>query len=337
LLFRNNSTVEFDTFSSDILLPQMGCVSSPGCTTHQRFNANRSTTFTTAGQPFEVDFSTGSGVAPSDNETAQGVIANDTVSIGGLAVQKQGIALTDSQTPGFGQQPFDGMFGLGPSGGSAIQSKPFVVSLLEAKMVDQPVVGFYTSPMRTKAGAQLTLGGVDTTKTTGPLVSLVMNAPLVAKFNVFIADFNGIAVNGKQAGMNGSVFFDTGTSSMVAPTNDDALRVYAMISPKIKLVDPLGGFAMPCSDVNSTNAVLDFAMGGVNFRIPSEELSVGRYPGLAGMCQTVINGGGVGVPGLWTIGNTMLKYYYNAWDVQKIQLSLAPTVQSPKGAMQKIA
>ncbi|KAF2103978.1 acid protease [Rhizodiscina lignyota] len=322
-----NFTSEFDTGSSDVLFPSTNCTSDPGCTAHKRFDPTKSSTFKTANQAFRIDFATGGGVAPSDNETALGIIANDTVAIAGLAVANQVIGLTYSQTPGFGPETFDGILGLGFGLASTTGAKPFFQSLVDNKAVDAPVYGLYFSPLKV-GNAELTLGGVDSAKMTSALVPIPMNTTQTQEIGLFVINFSGIAVNKKATGIASSAVIDSGTSNVVAPSNDDAMAVYKLISPNIKLVDPLGGFAIPCDEVNNTSATIDITMGTLRVRIPPQELSVGPYPGKPGLCQTFINGGGVGIPGLWVIGGTMLKYYYSAWDVSKQELSLATTMQT---------
>lgn len=324
------STSEFDTGSTDILIPTTQCTDNPGCTIHKRFDPSKSSTFQTNNEPFSITFSTGGGVAPLDIETAKGYVGTDTFAIAGLAVQNQGMGLATSQTAGFSPEPFDAITGLGLPGETQTNSTPYFQNLIQTGQVDQPMYGLYFSP-RTVGNAELTLGGVDQTKITGSMRPLPMNTTFTNSVASFVVNFDDILVNNKSTKIGAAALLDSGTSNVVAESNDAAAAVYAQISPNIKLVDPNGGFAIPCDELNTTAAVVDFSMGGNIFRIPSNELSVGPYPGMPGMCQTFINGGGVGVPGLWVIGGTLLKYYYSAWYYTGKTVSLATTVQTPIG------
>lgn len=241
----------------------------------------------------------------------------------GLTVQGQGFGLVKTQTAGFGADPFDGILGMAYGGASSTGSNPFFQALVDNGQVSQGLFGMYLTP-KSVGDAELTLGGTDTSKYTGAINYI----PLTSTGGLYSINFDGINVNGQDAGISAEAVADSGTSNLVAP-QQDAEAIYALISPNIKMIDSAGAYGLPCSEVDGINATISFSMGGQTYTVPTSELSVGPYPGQPDMCQTLINSDGSGSQGQWIIGASLLKYYYTAWDTANGQLGFATTAHSP--------
>ena len=332
----------FDTGSSAVLVPSSVCT-DPGCVTHNRYNPFESTTFRNTSQLFNESFETGGGVDPTQFFTTAGFIATDTVSVGGLIVQNQSINAVVHQSANFAPDPYDGVFGMGyvaPGSPAA-----FFQGLIDAKEVEAPIFGFYLSPV-TIGNAELTLGSYDSSKIKGPLHTIPTDPTLTFEvFGSVFANFTDIIVNDKKSGLSGGGVMDTGTTNIIAPTNQVAQEIYALISSNIQLVNELGIFAAPCCELDKITSNVSFVFGGMLFDIPPRELNVGplpdgealigSYAGRTDLCQAFINGAGLGVElgpefdSSWIIGGSLLKYYYSVWNYPAAGLQLAETVQSP--------
>ncbi|KAE9364203.1 acid protease [Stipitochalara longipes BDJ] len=331
-------TVVFDTGSSDIWIPTNFCT-VPGCIDHRRFNLSESTTFQNLSKPWSVEFGTGSGVDPTTNWLSNGFLGSDVVNVGGLRVSDQNILFITNQSDNWAQDAFDGILGMGFQAASATNSTPYFQRLINNGDVAEGTYGFYLSPVNV-GHAELTLGGVDSSKMTGPLRPITtVNKGFSISNGHWIANITDIIVNDQRGHFLGQVaVFDTGTSNIVAPTNEAATAFYQLVSPKIQLVNTAGIFALPCQEIKDIPAEFVFDFAGVLLKVPSSQLSVGPVPvgeatigpyaGRSDLCQTVVNGGGIG-DDMWIVGATVLKFYYTAWDYANVGISVATTVQSP--------
>lgn len=233
------------------------------------------------------------------------------------------MGLITRQTPTlFGGTEVEGIIGMGSSGRGQMGGPSWFSQLVTANTI-RPVFSFFTPPKYIGTDSQLTIGGTDPSKFTGS-INYVPAAGGNAYWNI---SFQGITVNGQRSPIRGTwAIADSGTSNMVAPPAD-ARAIYAMISPKIKLIDQRGAYGMACSDFEGLNASITFTMKGQPYTIPSKELNVGPYPGQEGICQGLINSPRE-VP-FWIIGGSLLKYYYTVWDTGNKQLGFARAAHSP--------
>lgn len=278
--------------------------------------------------------------------SSSGFLGEDVVSVGGLEVSDQSILCITNQSDTWAPNPYDGLLGLAFQSDSVTKSTPFFQRLIDNGEVAEGVYGFYLSPIDV-GHAELTLGGVDYSRMTGPLRALPVDTEATANLGHFLANFTDIIVN-SQGGYftGGSAVFDSGTSNIVAPTNDAATAFYKLISPKIQLVNTAGIYAVPCDEINDIPAEFTFDFGGILLKVPSSQLNVGpvptgaattgEYKGRNDLCQTVVIGGGLGTifgsayNDVWIAGATVLKFYYSAWYYSNVGISVATTVQSPQ-------
>jgi len=96
-----------------------------------------------------------------------------------------------------------------------------------------------------------------------------------------------------------------------------------MISPNIKPHGTFGAYGIPCSQISSLPATIDFTFTSqagrpFNLTVPSSELNVGPFRDAPTICQTFINALDVDI-----IGGTVLKHYYSLWDVSGSRIGFA--------------
>ncbi|KAG8728456.1 hypothetical protein FRC12_021742, partial [Ceratobasidium sp. 428] len=241
-----NFMVVFDTGSFSGEIPSTSCSS---CVNQKKFNSAASSTFYDYHRTSTENFGTGVGVDPSDYESLTLSAVRDTVAIAGLSAAKTDFYLITKQSAGFNADPFDGIFGMGyDASGSVFQN-----------LVNQglpAVFGMWLTP-QSVGGAELTLGGIDNTKFSGALTYIPVDPTTQGFWQLVSTQY---AVNGKTSStlkQTTHIIFDSGTSNIVFPKAVTE-AMYALISPNIKAVGTKGAYGLPCSQIGSLTAKLDF-------------------------------------------------------------------------------
>ncbi|CEL61602.1 Pepsin II-1 OS=Oryctolagus cuniculus PE=2 SV=1 [Rhizoctonia solani AG-1 IB] len=307
-----NFTVVFDTGSFSGEIPSTSCST---CVSQRKFNSATSSTFYDYHRSSTENFGTGVGVDPSDYESLTLSAVRDTVAIAGLSATKTDFYLITQQSSGFNADPFDGIFGMGYSAdGTVFQN-----------LVNQglpAVFGMWLTP-KSVGGAELTLGGIDNSKFSGPITYIPVDPATQGFWQLVSSQY---AVNGKTSTAlkkTTHVIFDSGTSNIVFPKAvTEAL--YALISPDIKPVGTKGAYGIACSKIPSLTAKLDFtftttAGKAFNLTIPPQELNVGPFASDPSTCQTLINA----QSGYYILGGSVLKHYYSVWDQANSRMGFA--------------
>ncbi|KAJ7640174.1 aspartic peptidase domain-containing protein, partial [Mycena rosella] len=235
----------------------------------------------------------------------------DKLTVAGLTVYFGGFYLITNQTATFLSDPFDGIMGFSPSLGGLFED------------VDVPAIfGMLFTP-KNEGGAELTMGGVDTTKFTGTL----LYSPGLSNSDWEISSL-GIYVNGemKSSASNRLPLLLQGTSTMLF-TEATALAIYSLISPDIvaHAAEP-GTYGIACDRIPVLPAIIDIAFAGIagqgpfNLTIPSSALSSGPFKSNPALCQMLINVS----EGFNLVGLSLLKYYYSVWHVDEKRMGFAP-------------
>ncbi|KZW03629.1 acid protease [Exidia glandulosa HHB12029] len=313
-----NLTVVFDTGSTTLEFASTLCGSA--CANQHQFNPNKSSTFVDGGSSRRIVFSTGVGIDPvvGDNTALVLRTAKDTVRVADLSASEVPIYLITNQTPVFLQNPFDGIMGLGA------QPVGFLGGLIAQGL--PAMFGMLFTP-HDEGGAQLTLGGVDSSQFSGDPTYVVLSNDMAPQ--MWVLSSSGIFVGGKAAPtpQQLSVIFDSGTSTLaIDPTLSKA--IYALISPEIQpnSAQP-GTWGFPCSILPLGNATIDFAFTSTdgrlfNLTIPADALSVGPFPTNnpnGTLCQGFITD----LQGFVIVGGSLLKEYYSIWDVSGHRMGFA--------------
>ncbi|KIJ23744.1 hypothetical protein M422DRAFT_275615 [Sphaerobolus stellatus SS14] len=309
-----NFTVVFDSGSFTLEIPSTQCGAS--CSNQRKFDPSKSSTFVNVGGTTTKTFGTGVGVDPVQGNNWQLTFscARDTVSVGGLVAPGVNVLLITNQTSTFSPDPFDGIMGLGP----ALQSGTVFNSLVSQGLPAQ--FSLFLTP-NSVGQAELTLGAADTTKFNGSLTFISQPS----SDGNWELPSSGISVNGKTTTTlkkSRTIIFDSGTSSLTLDANTTK-AIYAMISPNIQPHGNFGAWGIPCSQIASLPAQLDFTFTSqsgqpFNLTVPSRELNVGPFRDAPTICQTFIKSLDVDI-----IGGSLLKHYYNLWDVSGSRIGFA--------------
>ncbi|KAG6828205.1 hypothetical protein H0H92_008778 [Tricholoma furcatifolium] len=298
-------TVVFDTGSVTLEFASTLCAACP----QPKFNSSLSSTFVDTGKTSTITFATGVGVDPVVGSDYQLTLRSgtDTVSVGGLTATDVSLFLITSQTTKFDIDPFSGIQGMGAT------AEGFFAGLVEQGLPS--LFSLYLTPIAI-GNAELTIGGIDTTKFQGNPTYASLPEKSGSTWQLVSPS---ISVNGQTTStlnVQRTIIFDSGTSNVLFPTATTE-AIYALISSDIQpnAAEP-GTYGIECSRIPSLPAVIDItftSQGGTpfNLTIPSSELSVGPFANNASLCQTLINA----FDGLDLVGGSLLKHYYSVWDI----------------------
>ncbi|KAJ2378690.1 hypothetical protein H4S02_007297, partial [Coemansia sp. RSA 2611] len=147
-------SVVFDTGSSNIWVPGEACASD-ACTEHRRFDHAASTTFQTGAQKIQIQYGTG---------FIAGDIGADTVQVAGsLVLHNQSFAMTSLEDKTFEmpRSQFDGLFGLGFTGGAEGHVRSPVDTMLQQNILGEPLFGIKLFRGSQRGNGEITFGSYD--------------------------------------------------------------------------------------------------------------------------------------------------------------------------------
>ncbi|XP_069421782.1 pregnancy-associated glycoprotein 2-like [Ovis canadensis] len=299
--------VNFDTGSSDLWVPSVDC-RSPSCSTHKRFNPQKSTTFQRLDQKIELIYGSGS---------MKGVLGRDTIQIGDLVITNQIFGLSQNQSSGVLEQvPYDGILGLAYPNLAVRGTTPVFDNLKNHKIISEPVFAFYLSS-RPGNISTVMFGGVDHTYHKGKLQWVP-----VTQASFWQVAMSSMTINGKVVGCSHGcqAIVDTGTSLLVGPTHlvTDILK---LINPKPILDDQQ---VLSCDVVNSLPTLL-LTINGIVYPVPPDYY-VQRLS--QEICFLSFQGGTetnhFGTSENWILGDVFLRLYFSVYDRGNNRIGLAP-------------
>ncbi|KAI1288831.1 secreted aspartic proteinase precursor [Xylaria venustula] len=199
-----------------------------------------------------------------DKSSSSGVVYHDTVAVGNVTVQSQGVEAATTVSSQFTRDANnDGLLGLAFSTLNTVQPQPELTWFDNAaKDLDHPV---WTADLKYHAPGTYDFGAIDTAKYSGKISYVNVNS--TGGFWMF--DMSGYGVGNstfKSAQFNGIA--DTGTTLAMLPTQ--AVKDYYAAVSGAK-VDPFqGGYVFPCS-AKLPNFVL--GIGDAKITIPGKYIN----------------------------------------------------------------
>ncbi|XP_076716281.1 gastricsin-like [Callospermophilus lateralis] len=302
-----NFLVLFDTGSSNLWVPSVYC-QSLACTTHPRFNPSKSSTFSTNGQTFSLQYGSGS---------LTGFFGYDTLTVESIQVPNQEFGLSE-QEPGtnFVYAQFDGIMGLAYPALSAGGATTALQGMLRVDALSSPMFSVYLSNQEgSEDGGAVIFGGVDESLYTGQIFWAPVTRELY--WQISIQEFyvreeaSGWCSQGCQA------MVDTGTSLLTVPQQYLSSLLQAIGAQE----DEYGQFFVNCNDIQNL-PTFTFVINGVQFPLPPSAyiLNENGYC-LVGLEATYVSSGN-GQP-FWILGDVFLRSYYSVSDMANNRVGFA--------------
>ncbi|XP_077874720.1 gastricsin [Ictidomys tridecemlineatus] len=302
-----NFLVLFDTGSSNLWVPSVYC-QSQACTTHPRFNPSESSTFSTNGQTFSLQYGTGS---------LTGFFGYDTLTVQSIQVPNQEFGLSE-QEPGtfFVYMKFDGIMGLAYPALSSGGATTALQGMLRVNALSSPMFSVYLSNQQgSEDGGAVIFGGVDESLYTGQIFWAPVTQELY--WQISMQEFyvgeeaSGWCSQGCQA------IVDTGTSLLVVPKK----HLSSLLQTIGAQEDQYGQFFVNCNDVQNL-PTFTFVINGVQFPLPPSAyiLNEDGYcsVGLESIDMTLEDG-----QPYWILGDVFLRSYYSIFDLANNRVGFA--------------
>ncbi|KAF9394723.1 Vacuolar protease A [Podila verticillata] len=295
-------SVVFDTGSSNFWVPSTHC-NSIACFLHRRFDSEKSSTFRPNGTEFAIQYGSGS---------LEGIISTDNLEVGGVVIKNQDFGESVKE-PGlaFAFGKFDGIFGLGYDTISVLGVVPPFYNLINQKLIDEPVFGFYLANAGGSTGGQMTLGGVDSNHYDGDL-----QWHNVRRKGYWEIDLNKIVLGDEEVDLQAGAVIDTGSSLIVLQT-DLAEMINNQLGAKKNYA---GQWTLDCAVVPNLPE-FSFFFGKTKYTLQGSDY--------------VLNAGGSCISGfmgmdfppalgdLWIVGDVFLRKYYSVYDLGKNRVGFA--------------
>ncbi|KAG9313385.1 aspartic peptidase domain-containing protein [Chiua virens] len=292
-----NFTVDFDTGSADLILPDKACDNT--CDGHARYDPTASSTFVNLGKTFQMTYSGGSSV--------NGTQYADNVYMGGYEAVNQTFGAATTYSTGLQSPTFlpDGLLGLG-------------FSLISTSGTPSACSAFALSSESGKS--ELTIGGTNTN---------LYQASTIEYINVSIPAYWQIPFAGLfRPGLNNTpdvvlvnktsyaqAIVDSGTT-LIITTDDLAQAFYANVTNAAEIGG--GVWTVPCDTVGSLAPTL--TLGSRSFTVSSSTFNLGPVSEGSSDCVAGLAGGG---SPYWIIGDVFLQNVYTIFDVANTRIGFA--------------
>ena len=288
-------------------VPSSEC-GSIACYLHNKYDSSSSSTYKKNGTEFAIRYGSGS---------LTGFVSEDTVRIGDLEIEDQLFAEATSE-PGlaFAFGRFDGILGLGFDTISVNKIVPPFYSMINDKLLDEPVFAFYLGNADTEGDNSVaTFGGVDKSHYTGELVKI----PLRRKA-YWEVDFRSIAFGDEVADLEDTgVILDTGTSLIALPS-----KLAELLNREIGAKKSFTGQYNVDCDKRDSLPDLTFNLAGHNFSISPYDYILE----VQGSCISTFMGMDFPEPvgPLAILGDAFLRRWYSVYDLGNSAIGLAKCV-----------
>ncbi|XP_058032667.1 gastricsin-like, partial [Ahaetulla prasina] len=236
---------------------------SQTCNNHRLFNPNQSSTYSSNGQTFALQYGSGS---------LTGIFGYDTVTIQGVSITNQEFGLSETE-PGsnFYYAKFDGILGLAYPSISSGGATTVMQGMIQENLLDAPIFSFYLSRQPSfQDGGLLIFGGIDPSLYTGQI-----NWIPVTQETYWQIAIDGFLVNNQETNwcsQGCQAIVDTGTSLLTVPGQFFE-----------ELMQHLGGqqnnngqFVVNCNNVQYMPTIT-FAINGVYYPLSPSAYILQKY------------------------------------------------------------
>jgi len=313
-------SVVMDTGSANLWVASSKCTTSRSCSGKSEYDNSKSSTYTSTGQKFSIQYGTGS---------CSGVIDYDTVSIAGVTVTDQPFGEATSLAAFFANQPLDGICGLAFQALAVDRVIPPVYNMIQQNLLDNPWFTVWLTAdgnVQGKAGGQITLGDYDgdhcsSDCTWVPLSSATYYEFILDGYKVGSAAGIGASIANNPRGLGRraprspaagqAAISDTGTSFIAGPTKDIDSICVALGGTKDGSLYTIDCKAQNVPDVIFTINGNDYPISSKNFIVPDGDQCVLGFQGM----------GAIAGP-KWILGDCFIREYCNVYDMGNKRLGL---------------
>jgi len=293
--------VILDTGSSNLWVPSSEC-GSIACYLHNKYDHESSSTYKKNGSEFEITYGSGS---------VSGYVSKDAVTLGDLTIKDQLFAEVTSE-PGlaFAFGRFDGILGLAYDRIAVNGMPPPFYSMIDQKLVDEPVFAFYLGDDSTDS--EVVFGGIDESHYTGKIFNLPLRRKAYWEVDLRSVTFGKDTAEFSDTG----AIVDTGTSLIALPTT-----IAELLNKEIGAKKSFNGaYTIEC-DKRASLPDLTWNLGGYNFTITSFDYIIE----MQGSCISAFQGIDIPPPAgpLVILGDAFLRKWYSIYDLEKGTVGLA--------------
>ncbi|KAL7884963.1 hypothetical protein AOLI_G00077330 [Acnodon oligacanthus] len=289
--------VIFDSGSSNLWVPSVSCTDE-ACQSHNKFDPADSSTFQNASEALSIEYGTGS---------MTGYLAYDTVTVGGISIQKQIFGLSESEASFMASMTADGILGLAYESISSDSATPVFNNMMSQGLVSQDVFSVYLSSDE-EEGSVVIFGEIDSSYYTGDIYWIPLSSETYYEITM-----DSVIINGETVACSGGcqAIIDTGTSVIVGPTSD----ISSINSVVGATTDEYGDAIVSCSSIQSMPSVT-FTLNGYTFTIPASSY----VSESSDTCMTGFSGSS---DSLWILGDVFIRNYYTIFNRENNSVGLA--------------
>uniref|UniRef100_A0A8D0GT02 Gastricsin n=1 Tax=Sphenodon punctatus TaxID=8508 RepID=A0A8D0GT02_SPHPU len=290
-----NFLVLFDTGSSNLWVPSIYC-QSQACSSHARFNPSQSSTYSTNGQTFSLQYGSGS---------LTGFFGYDTMTVSYI-MQEFGLSQNEPGT-NFVYAQFDGILGMAYPSLAVGGATTALQGMLQESLLSQPIFSFYLS--------EVIFGGVDTRLYSGQIYWAPVTRELYWQIGIEEFSIGGRATGWCSQGCQAIV--DTGTSRLTVPQNLMESFLQAVGAQQ----NQYGEVFVECRTVTNLPTI-SFNINGVSFPLPPSAYILNNN----GYCTVGIEPTYLPSPNgqpLWILGDVFLRQYYSVYDMGNNRIGFA--------------
>lgn len=311
-------TFDFDTGSSDLFVPGPSCGTAQGCPHPTKYSQGGTDEHNTTSVTY------GSGQVSGENYY-------DSVTVAGLTATHQNV-VSLTQAAGFASSNADGLLGMAFSSIAESKQPTYFETLMAENKVATKEFAFYLGRAKsnTQAQSELTLGGRDTSRFTGPVTQVPVSSETYWQVPIDNAEVNGVSAGPTT---KGQAAIDTGTTVILAP-NAAAAAIFAKIPGSVPLPLLSGSpiitlYAYPCNYAGNVTLgfagkqfvinPLDFNFGALTSSfasmIGSNAVTNALDSAVSPLCVAGIAGGDIDpVDNLYVVGDVFIKNWYSIFN-----------------------